>query len=133
MSTEDAKRNKKPWFRNIPRTVLVLAPRILGIVYILFISLFALDVFSEDADAWSICLGFMIHMIPSAILAVLLVISWHFELVGAAAYFILALLYYVLTKGKEDLLAYISISGPLLLISVLFFLNWLLIKRRKGV
>lgn len=132
MSTGDAERNKQPWSQNIPRTVLVLAPRILGIGFILFMSLFALNVFSEDADAWSMCLGFMIHMIPSAILAVVLVISWRFELFGAAAYFILALSYYVLTKGKEDLLAYISISGPMLLISALFFFNWLLIKRRKG-
>lgn len=52
-------------------------PRILTIVFILFISLFALDVFGNDLGFWRTLLALVIHLIPSIILALILIFAWN--------------------------------------------------------
>lgn len=53
-------------------------PRGLAILFIVFISLFALDVFSEKN--WPLAL--LAHLLPSFILIILTVIAWKNELLG---------------------------------------------------
>ncbi|MCU0368442.1 MAG: hypothetical protein MUF39_06395, partial [Cyclobacteriaceae bacterium] len=54
--------------------VVYWASRVLGILAILFISLFALDAFGSGLSIWQQIGGFLIHMIPSLALATL----WYF-------------------------------------------------------
>jgi hypothetical protein len=61
-----------------PRGVLYWAPRILCLLFIAFISLFALDVFTERVSVPHLVIAFLIHLIPSAILVILLALSWDF-------------------------------------------------------
>ncbi|MDP4271609.1 MAG: hypothetical protein Q8909_16030 [Bacteroidota bacterium] len=58
------------------------APRIICILAILFISIFALDAFSPTLTLWQQLSGFFIHLIPSFILLALLILSWRKELLG---------------------------------------------------
>ncbi|MFH1160184.1 MAG: hypothetical protein V1733_04465 [bacterium] len=58
------------------------APRILCILAILFISMFALDSFDPKLTLGQQILGFLIHLIPTYILIAILVISWKWELAG---------------------------------------------------
>ncbi len=58
------------------------AARILCILAIAFISLFALDVFSEGAGFGQKIVAFLLHMIPSFVLIIALIMAWKHELVG---------------------------------------------------
>lgn len=66
-------------------------PRILGILAILFLSIFALDSFSPDLTLSQQLTGFIIHLIPSFVLLVFLIIAWKRELTGGLLFAILSL------------------------------------------
>jgi hypothetical protein len=71
--------------------VLHWIPRILCIFAILFISMFALDAFDPGLTIWQQLAGFAIHLIPSLILLILLVIAWKRELVGGIIFTLIGL------------------------------------------
>jgi hypothetical protein len=62
--------------------VLHWTPRILCILAILFVSLFAFDSFSTERTFWQNIASLMIHLIPSFILLAVLIIAWKWEKVG---------------------------------------------------
>ena len=51
-------------------------PRIITILFILFISMFALDVFDVNLGFWSMIGGLFMHLIPTIILSLILIIFW---------------------------------------------------------
>jgi hypothetical protein len=87
-----------------------LLPNILGICFILFLSLFSLDS--------TTFIGFVVHNIPVLLLLVSLVISWKYkyEIVGSVM-FILFGFYFI----SAPPIIYI----PAFLIGILFAFNWL--------
>ena len=62
--------------------VLQWIPRILCILAILFISLFALDAFSPERTIWQNLAAFLIHLIPSFVFLAILIIAWKWEKAG---------------------------------------------------
>jgi len=106
--------------------------RILGVGIILFIGIFALDVFSGEGFTIQELLGFLIHLIPSYILIVVLLVAWKHELLGFLLYVGLGIFYYVYTGGKEHFSAYLVISGFTALIGVLFLLDWMCQRREAS-
>ncbi|MCW5979411.1 MAG: hypothetical protein KIT09_15145 [Bryobacteraceae bacterium] len=106
------------------RTALYWAPRILAIAFGLFVSLFALDSFSGQASIWVKLGRFAVHLIPVAIYAVILVLAWRWEWVGAALFAALGALY-VATIGRQHLDWSLMIAGPLFLLAALFLAGWL--------
>ena len=107
------------------RRILFWVPRILCILFIIFLSLFSLDVFGEGYGFWESILAFLIHNIPVFIAIIVLVIAWRWEWVGAVLFTAAAVFYIVMFWDDGDWIAYLMISGPLFLISILFLLNWL--------
>lgn len=105
-------------------------PRVLGIAFILFLSLFALDVFEEFAG-WVSVLAFLIHLIPSFILLAVVAIAWKYEWVGAAAFLGFAVFYVIMVGLDRPWSWYVAISAPSALVGILFFISWLQ-KRRIG-
>lgn len=102
------------------------APRVAGIVIILFISLFALDVFTPGVPLGEVLFGLLMHLIPSIVLAVILALAWKWEWIGFW-FFLLAALLFLLTFLREAWMGLgnmILFSGPLLLIALLFGANW---------
>ncbi len=99
------------------------APRILGIGFIVFISLFALDVFGEGKPLWEMVVGFLIHLVPSYILTAVLLIAWKWERIGGILYILMGILYLVLARGMHWS-AYLCITGPAFLTGILFFINF---------
>lgn len=99
------------------------APRVMSVIFVLFISLFAFDVF-EEGVGWKSILGFLIHLIPSYVLILTAIIAWKRDLFGAIAYFSFTLLYVILARTGQHWGAYASICGPAIFTSILFFLNW---------
>jgi energy-coupling factor transporter transmembrane protein EcfT len=87
--------------------------------------MFALDVFSEDSGFWQTIVALLIHLIPTFIVVIALLIGWRWEWVGSVLFGALALFYVVWMWGRFPLVTYLSISGPLALVGVLFLLNWI--------
>jgi hypothetical protein len=57
-------------------------PRIICILAILFVSLFALDAFAPGHTLWQQLGDFFIHLIPSFILIASLIVAWQWEFIG---------------------------------------------------
>jgi len=71
--------------------VLHWTPRIFCILAILFISLFALDSFEGNQSIWKKLAAFAIHLIPSYILTVFLLIAWKWERIGGVIFIAIGL------------------------------------------
>ncbi len=108
-------------------------PRILSILFILFLAVFSLDVFGNGYGFWETVLAFFMHNLPSIILAVLIWISWKKEIVGAVTFFSAGILYIVSLLMRPPyqwyyLLWILIIAGPAFLIGILFLIGW---KRKR--
>ena len=118
------------------KKVLYWFPRILSIIFILFLSLFSLDIFDSCNGFFDCALGLFMHNILSIILLILLIISWKHELIGAIVFALAGVLYMgmilinILSNPFEwYMLSYsLIISGPAFVTGLLWFLNW---KNRK--
>ena len=99
--------------------VIYWAPRGLCILFALFLSVFALDVFSEGYGFGETILALFMHLIPTLIVVIALVIAWRWELVGAIL-FAAAALFLLISSGGESWF----ISLPLMLVGALFILSW---------
>ena len=111
-------------------------PRILSIILVLFLTIFSLDVFGENLGFWQTILGLLIHNIPAILLAVIIWISWKYEIVGGVAFIIAGIahmVFSVVRGGAEPWYIYFVISliidVPAFLIGTLFLIGWF--KKRK--
>ncbi len=110
-------------------------PRVLSIVFIISLSLFSLDIFGNGYTFWETLGGLFMHNIPSLILLAVVLISWkRYEIVGGivfifvgAFYFFLILIHILRSSPNElyQLFWTLLISGPAILIGVLFLVNWI--------
>jgi hypothetical protein len=105
--------------------VLYYTPRLAGVLMIIFVSLFALDVFGPGIPFWKQVLGFIIHAAPAIILAILMFFAWKrpvigFVIFGLAAVFFLRFVFN-LDFGAGNFVMFV---GPLALISAMFWMNW---------
>jgi len=107
----------KPW--------LTWTPRILCLLFAVFLSLFALDVFGQGYEFWETVLALLMHLIPTGIVLVVLAVSWRWERIGAILFMALGIWYLLTAWGRFHWSAYVVISGPLLLVGVLFLASWL--------
>jgi len=105
--------------------LLFWTPRILGLLFAAFISLFALDVFEEHHGFWQTALALALHLIPTAILLLILGTAWRWEWVGALIFPALGGLYIFHFWGRFPWATYVLISGPLFLLGGLFLVGWL--------
>lgn len=111
-------------------------PRIFSILFILFLAMFSLDVFESCNGFLECALALFMHNIPVLILAIILIIAWKHELVGAVSFALGGLLYIAqmvfntLTNSFEWYMISWSliIAGPAFFIAFLFYLNW---KKKK--
>lgn len=108
--------------------LLTWAARILALAYTLFISIFAMDVFSENIGFWNTVGALLLHLVPTFIVLALVGISWKKEWISGSAFVLLGLLYLITSWGKFDWLTYVIIAGPLVTIGILFCTSWYLKK-----
>ncbi len=97
-------------------------PRILAILFILFIQMFALDVFGQGYGFWGTVIAFTIHTIPSAVLLVMLIVSWKFDIVGGWIHIIVSLIFMAFFCS-------VLLGLPLALIGLLFLFYEYVIKK----
>jgi signal transduction histidine kinase len=106
------------------KRLLYWTPRALCILFAAFISLFALDVFNEGYGRWEMILALLAHLVPTAIILVVLAACWRWEWIGGVLFTVLGAAYAVIAWPKFGWGACLLISGPLVLIGVLFLVNW---------
>ena len=116
------------------RRTLFWAPRALSIGFIVFLSLFALDVFDEGYGFWKTLLALAMHLIPNFVLIAVLVLAWRWEWIGAALYAAAGILYVIWACARAlspaiKLNWILTIAGPAFVIAGLFLVNWW--KRRE--
>lgn len=107
------------------------SPRVLAVLFALFLSLFATDVFNETGGFFSIAAAFIIHLIPTFIILIVLLISWKREWIGAFIYMFLGFYYIFTAIDKFNYTTLAVISGPLFLMSALFFIGWFVRKNEQ--
>jgi hypothetical protein len=103
-------------------------PRILSIIFILFLAMFSLDVFDMKLSFWETILGLFMHNIPVFILLAVLIISWKHEIVGGIVFILAGALYTImmLINGLKNSFNWYApiIAILVLLIGILFIINW---------
>jgi len=114
---------------NYPKNLIFWLPRVLCILAIAFISIFALDAFRSHLTFWQQLRNFIIHMIPSFILIAILVIAWKREITGGIIFVTLGLilspLVFIHNYRMNDsigmsLLIIAVITIPLIVVGLLF-------------
>ena len=103
-------------------------PRIISILFILFLTMFSLDVFDGNYGFWGTIVGLFMHNIPVFILIIVLIISWKYEIVGGIMFILAGLLYILLllfNNFEWYMLSWIiTIAGPAFIVGILFLINW---------
>jgi len=106
-------------------------PRVLAILFILFLSLFALDVFTGEVPLIQELGGFVIHLIPSFALIIVLIISWRKPLTGGIIFILLGLVFTFYFRTYQALLNFLTISFPLIVIGALFIIFHILSEKKS--
>ena len=118
--------------------VLHWSPRILCIVAILFVSLFAFDAFAPGLTIWQKLAGFSKHLIPSFILLACLIVAWKKELIGGILFVLigLALSPFVFQLNYQrthlvgvSLVIILMITFPFVVVGILFILSHFMKKK----
>ncbi len=120
------------------KNILHWSPRILGILAILFLSLFALDSFGPGLTLWQQIGAFLIHLIPSFVLLIMLLIAWKWELIGGILFILIGLGFTPVVfihnyKMNQSVLGSLTviliITIPFIVVGILFVLNH---NKKKG-
>ena len=109
---------------------LFWGPRVLSIMFVVFLGLFSLDSFAEF-NGWQTILAFAIHLVIPAVVLLGAIIAWKKDLVGTAIFFFFSVYYVGMTGLGHHWSWYASISGPALLIGILYLANWFQNKKLK--
>ncbi len=114
-----------------PRLIYLL-PRIICILAIAFISIFAFDAFDPNLTVWKQIQGFAMHLLPSFILILILLIAWKWELIGGIIFVLIGLglspviyihNYYMNGSVWMSLWVILTITFPFILVGILFMLS----------
>ena len=108
------------------------SPRILGIIFILFLAVFALDVFTPGKTVSYYVLALFMHLIPNIVLALVLSIAWRFEKIGGILFLLAALVFTIYFQTFTSFTNFFIVSFPLLLIGILFMYHTYLLKGSKN-
>ncbi len=109
---------------------LYWAPRVLAILFIAFLSIFALDVFGEGYGFLELLIALFMHLIPALILVGVLLVAWKREKVGGIIFIIIGFLFTIFFRTYSNLIGFLLISFPVFLIGFLFWINKPEVKER---
>lgn len=107
-------------------------PRIIVIIATLFVSMFALDSFTPERTFIQNLGAFFMHLIPSFVLIVLLIVAWKKELIGGILFTVAGLLlspfiylhnYRMNHSVATSLLVLLIITFPFIVAGILFIMS----------
>ena len=115
-------------------------PRVICILAILFVSLFALDAFDPALSFWQQIGGFLIHLIPSFVLLAVLIIAWKWEKIGGIILMIIGLgispFVFKMNYGMNESIwmslgIILAITFPFVVVGVLFVISHFVKKKNR--
>ena len=118
--------------------ILHWSPRILCIMAILFVSMFALDAFDPKLTLLQQIGGFLIHLIPSFVLLACLIVAWKWELIGGIILasigigfspFVYQLNYHRIHDVGACLVILLMITFPFIVVGFLFIMSHIMKKK----
>jgi hypothetical protein len=121
--------------------VISWLPRIICILAIVFISIFALDAFNPEKTPWQQIGDFLMHLIPSFILILFLIIAWKREFIGGMIFTIIGLGFspFIFIHNYRmnqsiwvSLLTILLITIPFVIAGILFMLSHKIKKRNPS-
>jgi hypothetical protein len=116
---------------NMKTGKLIWIPRVLAMIFIVFLSLFALDTFSGDAPFIKKLAGFFVHLIPSFILVLTLLISWKRPLMGGSIFILLSIAFAFFFRTYRSVPTFLLITFPVALVGILFIILSLAAKKTE--
>ena len=108
------------------------APRVLCILAILFVSMFALDAFEGSHSIWEKLGHFFLHLIPSFILLLVFLMANKWETLGGILFTLIGLAFgpvlFIHNYRMNDsvgmsLVAVAALAGPFLITGILFLIS----------
>ena len=106
------------------KQLLVWTPRVLGILFALFLSIFALDVFGAGYTIGETIVALFMHLIPTFVLLIALGLAWRWQWVGALVFLGFVAWYLIQAWGNFPFFVLLLIAGPPLLIGLLYLVDW---------
>ena len=103
-------------------------PRLLAVLYALFLSLFAFDSW-EGVGFWEGLAGFIVHLLPVYLVAFALVVAWRWRAAGGLLFIALAAGFTVAFGWREPE-TLLLLALPLVVIGGLFLLDGYVSARR---
>lgn len=105
-------------------------PRILGIVFIAFLSIFALDVFGEYGFP-EVLIALFMHLIPSILLVGALAISWKQPFLGGIVFLALGIATIICFRTYTEIMSFLIVTLPILIVGGLFLFEHYFACKRK--
>lgn len=103
-------------------SLVLWSARILGIAVCVFLGVFALDAWEPGKPVARSVVDFLVHLLPSAMVLAIVALSWRRPWIGGVAFVVLAVAYAVMVGFRFDWV--LAISGPLLIVGLLFLWTW---------
>jgi hypothetical protein len=105
-----------------------LAATSLGVLYAVALLIFAADVFNHEQNIAQTFYDILLHLLPTAVVFIIVVVAYNRPLIGAIIYLVLGLMYIITGWASMHWTAHVLIAGPLLLLSALYITAWKSIK-----
>jgi len=118
--------------------ILHWTPRIICILAILFISMFAADSFTPELTFWQQIGDFIMHLIPSFILIALLIVAWKWEYIGGIIFIVISLgmspFVFMLNYNRNHSIGMslgiiMAITFPFVVVGILFIISHFMKKK----
>ncbi|MFQ5446858.1 MAG: hypothetical protein ACE5FF_07990 [Saprospiraceae bacterium] len=110
--------------------LLTWIPRILAVLYILVISSFAMDAFTGEPDFGEQLQAFLLHLIPSFLTVLSLVVAWQYRILGGILFLVLGLAFTIYFGTWHSVFTFLIVSLPLLVTGILFIMSKLAIQKK---
>jgi hypothetical protein len=105
--------------------LLTWTPRALGFLFVLFVSLFALDVFGENLGFWGTLFALFMHLIPSLVILLAVLLSWRWPWLGAVIFLGWGVWYLWMVISRDLPITWALVMAfPPFLVGALFLTGW---------
>jgi len=114
-------------------------PRIICIMAILFVSIFAADAFAPGLTIWQQLADFFMHLIPSFVLLAILIVAWKREFIGGIIFTVigLGLSTFIFEHNRnvnhfsfgESIGVVLMINFPFVVVGILFIMSHFMKKK----
>ncbi|MBL7809574.1 MAG: hypothetical protein JNN28_17270 [Saprospiraceae bacterium] len=98
-------------------------PRVLAIVFALFISVFALDSFEGHASFLEKLGHLLVHLIPTALVVGALIVAWRYRIIGGLVFMMLGMAFTIHFGTWKEPELFLLFSVPLFVTGLCFIFS----------